>query len=120
MWDDFFIDQVVVVGGGSTGIGAASVQGFARAGARVVVSDVADELGEQLATSLRAEGHDVVFRHCDVASESDVIATFEWVHETVAPPDVVFVSAGVEWTKDVRHTSVEEWNRVLAINLTGV
>jgi NAD(P)-dependent dehydrogenase (short-subunit alcohol dehydrogenase family) len=120
MWDDFFIDHVVMVGGGSTGIGAASARAFARAGARVVVSDVADELGEQLAASLRAEGHRVVFRHCDVASESDVTATFEWVHETVGPPDVVFVSAGVEWTKDVRHTSVEEWNRVLAINLTGV
>lgn len=120
MWDDVFTDKVIIVAGGSTGIGAASVQGFTRAGARVVVIDVADAAGEELAASLRDEGADVLYRHCDVASEVDVVQTFDWVHEVLGPPDVVFVSAGVEWTKDVRHTSVEEWTRVLAINLTGI
>ncbi len=120
MWDECFVDRVVIVGGGSTGIGAASVAGFARAGARVVVTDVADGPGGDLASALRAEGCDVVYRHCDVANEADVVSTFEWVTSTMGPPDVLFVSAGVEWTKDVRHTSVEEWGRVLAINLTGL
>lgn len=120
MWDDYFTDKVIIVAGGSTGIGAASAQGFARAGARVVVTDVADAVGEKLAASLREEGAEVVYRRCDVASEVDVTQTFHWVHENLGPPDVVFVSAGVEWTKDVRHTSIEEWNRVLAVNLTGM
>ena len=120
MWDDFFTDQVIIVAGGSTGIGAAAARGYSRAGARVVVTDVADDLGEELATFLRDEGGDVVYRHCDVALEADVVETFDWVHQTLGPPDVVFVSAGVEWTKDVRHTNVEEWQRVLAINLTGI
>ena len=120
MWNECFAQQVVGVSGGSTGIGAASVRGFARARARVVVTDVADEVGERLVTELREEGCDVVYRHCDVAQEDEVVATFAWVRETLGPPDVLFVSAGVEWTKDVRHTSAAEWNRVLSINLTGL
>jgi len=120
MWDDMFTGRVAMIFGGSTGIGAASVTEFARAGAKVVVADVADDFGEKLTASLRQEGCDVVYRHCDVARESDVTHTFEWVDETLGPPDVVVVSAGIEWTKDVRHTSIEEWNRVVAINLTGM
>ena len=120
MWDEMFSEKVVLTFGGSTGIGAASAREFARAGAKVVVADVADDIGEALAASLRREGGNVVYRHCDVASESDVLTIFEWVEETLGAPDVVFVSAGIEWTKDIRHTSVEEWNRVVAINLTGM
>jgi len=119
MWDDFFIDQVVIVAGGSTGIGAASVRQFAAAGARVVIADVADVAGEELAAAVSGEGRHVVYRHCDVANEADVGHLFDAVRDSWGPPDVVFVSAGIEWVKDVRHTSVEEWNRVVAVNLTG-
>jgi NAD(P)-dependent dehydrogenase (short-subunit alcohol dehydrogenase family) len=120
MWDDSFRGQVVIVAGGSTGIGAATATGFARAGARVVVADVADAPGQELVDALVAQGHHAAYRHCDVADESQVVSTFEWIDATLGPPDVLFVSAGVEWTKDVRHTSLDEWNRVLAINLTGL
>lgn len=120
MWDEMFTGKVVMIFGGSTGIGAASVAEFARAGAKLVVADVADDSGERLTASLRQKGFDAVYRHCDVASESDVTHVFDWANESVGPPDVVVVSAGIEWTKDVRHTTLEEWNRVVAINLTGM
>ena len=120
MWDEYFNDRVVVVGGGSTGIGAAATEGFAHAGAHVVVLDVADGPGAELVARLRVEGHDVHYQHCDVADEDEVVTTMAWVEETLGPLDVLFVSAGVEWTKDVRHTSAAEWHRVLAINLTGL
>ena len=120
MWDNSFTDKVVIVGGGAMGIGAAAVEAFARAGARVVVTDVADGPGDALARSLSAEGLHVTFRHCDVANDDDVEATFAWVRTTLGPPDIVYANAGVEWTKDVRHTTLEEWSRVVAINLTGV
>jgi len=49
MWIGYFSGKNVVVGGGSTGIGAAAVEGFARAVANVVIRDVADEIGTALA-----------------------------------------------------------------------
>lgn len=120
MWEEYFTGRTVVVSGGSTGIGAAAASAFARAGALTAILDLADEPGETLAASLRAEGHEVRYRHCDVGDEDDVTASFAWVLESRGAPDVVYANAGIEWTKDVRHTSLHEWHRVLNVNLTGV
>ena len=120
MWTEYFAGKTVVVAGGSTGIGAAAAEGFARAGAHTVVTDVADSIGAALVASLNADGHHAVFRHCDVGHEEDVEGVFSWVEATYGGLDVVFANAGVEWTKDVRHTTLEEWAHVLTVNLTGV
>jgi dihydroanticapsin dehydrogenase len=119
MWSEYFSGKTVIVGGGSTGIGAAAVAGFAHAGANVVVADVADEIGAALAQSLNDEGHHVTYRHCDVSREEDVDGVFSWVEGTFGALDVVYANAGIEWTKDVRHTSLQEWRHVLDVNLTG-
>ena len=118
--DDSFTGSVVMVCGGATGIGAATVTGFARAGALTVLADVDDVRGASLVTSLVTTGHRVAFRHCDVSVEDDVEATFEWVVATYGGLDVVFANAGIEWTKDARHTSLVEWRHVLDVNLTGM
>jgi NAD(P)-dependent dehydrogenase (short-subunit alcohol dehydrogenase family) len=120
MWGEHFTDATVIVSGGATGIGAAAVREFARAGANTVLTDVADEVGEALAASLVDEGHRVVFRHCDVSSERDVESTFAWVSEFYGAIDVVFANAGIEWTKDARHTTLAGWQRVIDVNLTGM
>ena len=120
MWREHFEGKVVIVTGGSTGIGAATASAFAHAGARTVVADVADGPGEAWAEATTAEGAEGHFRHCDVSDESDVEALFADVEATLGPPDVVFANAGVEWTKDVRDTTLAEWRGVLDINLTGV
>ncbi len=119
MWNEYFADKTVIVSGGASGIGAGAVQGFARAGAHVVVADVTDDIGEELVRTLVEEGHSAVFRHCDVTNEDDVGAIFALAHDSFGAVDVAYANAGVEWTKDARHTSLEEWNRVLNVNLTG-
>jgi dihydroanticapsin dehydrogenase len=120
MWSEFFTEKTVVVAGGSTGIGAASASGFARAGANVVVTDVADEVGTALVQALNDEGCHVVYQHCDVTNEDEVKGVFRWVDATFGSLDVVHANAGIEWTKDVRNTSLDEWRHVLDVNLTGV
>ncbi|MEZ5646861.1 MAG: SDR family NAD(P)-dependent oxidoreductase [Burkholderiaceae bacterium] len=64
--------RVVLVTGGAQGIGAACVRRFAREGAQVIVSDVADERGLALATELGAH-----YLHCDVGSKADVDAAVD-------------------------------------------
>ncbi len=119
-WGDSFSQSTVVICGGATGIGAAAARGFARAGATTVVADVADDEGERLAASLNGEGHRAEFRHCDVSRELEVEGAFAWVEQKYGAIDVVFANAGVEWTKDARHTTLDEWQRVIDINLTGM
>ena len=120
MWREYFAGSTVVVSGGSTGIGAATARSFAVAGARVVVADVADVPGEALAAALAQEGWDLRYRHCDVTDEGAVDALYADVEGSIGPVDVLFANAGVEWTKDVRATTLAEWRRVVDINLTGV
>jgi NAD(P)-dependent dehydrogenase (short-subunit alcohol dehydrogenase family) len=120
MWREYFEGKTVIVGGGSTGIGAAVVEGFARAGANVILVDVADEIGEQLAAALTADGARVDYQHCDVSSEDDVERVFGYADKTYGGVDVVHANAAIEWTKDIRHTSLSEWQRVIDVNLTGV
>jgi NAD(P)-dependent dehydrogenase (short-subunit alcohol dehydrogenase family) len=120
MWREYFEGKTVIVGGGSTGIGAATATGFVDAGANVVIADVADEIGESLARSLSESGGAATYRHCDVSSEEDVANVFQFAEETFGDIDIVHANAGIEWTKDVRHTSLAEWRQVIDINLTGV
>ncbi len=119
-WGDSFSHAIVVICGGATGIGAAAARGFAQAGATTVVADVADDEGERLVASLNGEGHRAEFRHCDVSREVEVIGTFAWVEQTLGAIDVVFANAGVEWTKDARNTTFDEWQQVIGTNLTGM
>ena len=120
MWSEYFADKTVIVTGGSTGIGAGAVQGFARAGANTIVADVAVGPGEELVRTLVEEGRSAIFRRCDVGNEDDVEDLFALARDSFGEVDVAYANAGVEWTKDARHTSLEEWNRVLNVNLTGV
>ncbi|HEY5012387.1 MAG TPA: SDR family NAD(P)-dependent oxidoreductase [Acidimicrobiia bacterium] len=120
MWREYFEGKTVVVSGGSMGIGAATVKGFASAGANVIVADVADDMGEALTYSLSEGGAAATYLHCDVSSEDDVANVCRFAEETYGAIDVVYANAGIEWTKDIRHTSLEEWRRVIDVNLTGV
>ncbi len=119
-WRPLFEEQVVCVSGGAAGIGGAVSRLFARAGATVVIADVDGRAGALLAAELTAEGAQAVYQACDVAIESDVEAMVSSLLERFGRLDVVHLNAAVEWTKDLRTTSLEEWQRVLAVNLTGI
>ncbi len=109
-----FADRVVVVTGAATGIGAASARAFAREGARVTILDVNAE-GESVAQEIGGR-----FRHVDVSDEPAVRGAVEEVVADFGRIDVMHANAGIEWTKKVVDTSLEEWSRVIAVNLTGV
>jgi NAD(P)-dependent dehydrogenase (short-subunit alcohol dehydrogenase family) len=67
-----FADEIVLVTAGASGIGAATAEGFARGGARVVLADINAEGGEAVAARLRAAGAEALFVHADATSEDDV------------------------------------------------
>ena len=89
-----FIDKVVIVTGGASGIGEATVWAFAREGAKVVIADFAD-VGQDLADKLNDKGYPAIFVKVDVSSEVD---TQKMVDETVShfgQIDVLFANAGI-------------------------
>jgi NAD(P)-dependent dehydrogenase (short-subunit alcohol dehydrogenase family) len=112
-----------LITGASSGIGRAIARRFAAEGARLVLADITHQVREgglPTAHLLRAEGHDVEFVQMDVASEQDAARAVDTAVRRFGRLDVLVNDAAIGIGKTLTDTSLEEWNRVLSVNLTGV
>jgi len=115
-----FKSKTVLITGGSRGQGAAEARMFASAGAQVVIADVLDAEGGALAQSIRAAGGRADYRHLDVGNEQDWRDAVAFATATFGSLHVLVNNAGVSLRGvDLAHTSRADWDRVLAVNLTG-
>lgn len=115
-----FSNQVAVVTGGSTGIGAATVGKFAEAGATVVIADIQEAEGGKLAERLRAQGKDAHFFKTDVADDAMMKELMAFAYALRGRLDIVYNNAGVAIAGEAIALSEEDWQRVININLGGV
>jgi NAD(P)-dependent dehydrogenase (short-subunit alcohol dehydrogenase family) len=113
--------KVAVVTGGCSGIGLATVRRFLEEGAKVVVGDVDDARGAELAEELSQEGA-VTYVHVDVTSKDEVDALFRTAKETYGSVDVAFNNAGISPPEDdsILDTDLDAWRKVQEVNLTSV
>ena len=114
-----FEGRVALVSGAASGIGRATAERLAREGAQVVCTDVAAEGLEEMVQSCREEGLSVEPRVCDVSDEAQVEATLAHVISTHGRLDVECNIAGILHMAHTHEIALEEWERVLRINLTG-
>ena len=108
--------KVAIITGGARGQGAEEARLFAGAGARVVITDVLDEQGERTAGSV----HGAEYLHLDVTSEASweqVVADVVARHGRL---DVLVNNAGIYSGGQLVNVRTEEWDRVIAVNQTGV
>jgi NAD(P)-dependent dehydrogenase (short-subunit alcohol dehydrogenase family) len=112
---------VALVTGGGSGIGRATALAFAREGARVIVSDTDNHGGEETVAQIRRNDGTARFVNADISKESDVANLIEGTLRHYGHLDVAFNNAGISGTQSPVATLTEEqWNQVLAVNLTGV
>lgn len=116
-----FDGKVALVTGGSTGIGRATALTFARDRAKVVVSDVNAEGGEETVSMIKALGGEATFVHADVSRTAHVEALISKTVETYGRLDAAHKNAGIEGLRvPTADFPEDEWDRVIAINLKGV
>ena len=113
--------KVAIVTGAASGIGLATARLFAREGACVVAADVTDDAGMAVADDITKDGGTCSFVHADTSHEPDVEAMIHLALSRYGKLDVLFNNAGIEGEQaPTAAASVENWNRVIAVNLTGV
>ncbi|WP_422061472.1 SDR family NAD(P)-dependent oxidoreductase [Sphingopyxis sp.] len=113
--------KVVIVTGAAGGIGHDASLVLGRAGARLVLTDVAVAGGEAAAAAVRDEGGDAIFVAADLASEADIAALVDQAVAHYGRLDGAFNNAGVEQRgKPLDELTLDEWNRAIAIDLTAV
>lgn len=113
-------DKVILVTGGTSGIGEGCVRHFASLGARVVIASNQQDRGVALESELRAAGREVLFVLTDVSSEESVRALVARAVERHGRIDGLHCNAGV-WAKG-RATDFDDavWERVMGVNVKGV
>jgi NAD(P)-dependent dehydrogenase (short-subunit alcohol dehydrogenase family) len=114
--------KVCVITGAGGGMGRVACERFAREGARVAALDVVPTAGAETVERVRASGGDASFFACDVADEGSVRAAMSGVLAQYGQIDVLYNNAGImpEADHSVLDTSVEVWDRVMAVNVRGI
>src|SRR5437764_11145970 len=107
--------KVALISGGARGMGAAEARLFTQEGAAVLVGDVLDREGEALAAALTAKGHAAAYVHLDVTSEAEWQRAVDLAVSRFGKLDVLVNNAGISAAGRVEDTSVEDWDRVMAV-----
>lgn len=114
-----FQDKTVVVTGGGGGIGGATSRRFAAEGAKVAVFDRNLQAAEAVAEQIKAAGGRAQAFACDITDRASVDAAVAATEAALGPIDVLVNNAGWDVFKPFTKTIPQEWERLIAINLTG-
>jgi 3-oxoacyl-[acyl-carrier protein] reductase len=114
-------DKVAVVTGAAKGIGAAIAERFLKAGARVVFADIDAEGARERADQLDGSGERSLVAPVDLTQAREVTGLVEGVLDRFGTVDILVNNAGIAGpTKPLVEVTDEEWDQVMALNLTGV
>ncbi len=113
-------DKVAVITGAGQGIGKAYAHRFAREGAKIVIAEVNEENGRRTEEEVRGAGAEAFFIRTDVSSEQSCGAMAEKVAEHFGRIDILLNNAAIFYGLDRENHSLEYFNRILSVNLTGV
>jgi cyclopentanol dehydrogenase len=112
--------KVALISGGARGMGAEEARLFVREGAKVVFGDVLEAEGKTVEEEIRAAGGDARFVRLDVTSEGDWARAVETTGRLYGRLDILVNNAGIGGGHRIEETTLEEWERTMAVNSTGV
>jgi NAD(P)-dependent dehydrogenase (short-subunit alcohol dehydrogenase family) len=113
-------NKVVLVTGGSLGIGREGCKKLAQEGATVAITDIVDDEGQELKKEIEDEGGTADYWHLDVSDEDAVKKVFSEVNEKFGSIDVLVNNAGISGVNKPTHEiELEEWQKVIDINVNG-
>lgn len=116
-----FEGKVAIVTGGASGIGYACSTTFAQGGARLVVADLNEELGNRVVSEIKANGSEAIFIRTDVGQPADVEAIVDAAIQAFGRLDIAVNNAGIGGESNPTGAySIDGWRKVIDINLNSV
>jgi 3(or 17)beta-hydroxysteroid dehydrogenase len=112
--------KAAIVTGAASGLGRAIASLLAKEGAKVTVTDINEVDGKEVAEGIRREGGEAVFVKHDVSSEDSWSEVIKKTLAEFGKLDILVNNAGVMLVKEIKDMSLEEWHRILSVNLDGV
>jgi len=111
--------RVALITGGTSGMGRATAELFAREGARVAITGRDETRGREVVTGIERDGGRAIFIRSDVRLAADCRRAVEETGQSLGPIDILFNNAGVFYPRTVPDCSEEEWDLTIDINLKG-
>ncbi len=112
--------KVALITGGARGMGASEAQLFIDEGAKVVITDILDEVGNETAKRLSPDGSQCIFVHHDVTSESDWKAVLEQSLKAFGQIDILVNNAGIFERGSILDTELSSFERTMDINVNNI
>ena len=112
--------RVALITGGASGIGKATAFRFLEEGAKVVISDIQDSLGESVAKELQAKGGEALYLHHDVANEDSWKDVLSKIEAKFGGLDILFNNAGIGDTLTIEDTPLDNYLKTTAVTQTSV
>lgn len=111
--------HTALITGSTRGLGFSYAEGLAEAGATIIVNGTRDDGVAHAVEALSAKGHRAFGKAFDVGNEASIVAAFEAFDREGHEIDILINNAGIQFRKPMVELAVEDWSRVLDVNLTG-
>lgn len=115
-----YTNKVVLVTGGTSGIGKVTAIAFADAGAKVVLSGRREKEGAEVVAEINQIGGTAAFVRADVSNDADIVKAIDFVLSTHGRLDVAFNNAGMEMLGPLDQVTEEQYRRTFDVNVWGV
>jgi NAD(P)-dependent dehydrogenase (short-subunit alcohol dehydrogenase family) len=111
--------KVAMITGGGSGIGEATVLRFAKEGAKVVVLDIVEDAGNKVVDAVKTTGGEAMFVKADICDIAQIEAAVKKAVDGFGRLDILINNAGINQDALVRKMTMEQWDKVLSVNLKG-
>jgi len=113
-------DKIAIVTGGGSGIGRRVATAFSQYGAQVLIADINKEASAQVVSEIKAKGGEAIAIQVDVTHPNEVQDMVDLAVRSYGRIDILFNNAGINIRGRAETYSIDDWNKIIAINLTGM